>query len=122
MFGRTRTNRASRASRTARANRAAAPASPMAAVRRCIADGVASRAAIARATGLERTTVDAVIDHLERTGALRRERLASSCPSGGCSGCGMAQSAGGTCPSESGAARGPVALVLSRRPAAPGGG
>lgn len=98
-------------------------ATPQAAVRAAIAEGVASRTAIARRTGLAPATVDAVIDHLERTGALRREQLASSCPSGGCGGCAMAQAAGGGCPSEStGGAdgkgsrrRGPVALVLMRR-------
>ncbi len=93
---------------------------PQAAVRAAIAEGVASRIAIARRTGLAPATVDAIIDHLERTGALRREQLASSCPASGCGGCAMAQGAGGSCPSgsagEKGARRrGPIALVLTRR-------
>ena len=69
-------------------------------------------------TGLTRATVDAAIEHLERTGALRRERMASSCPSSGCGGCAHATADGSTCSSSrNGAAtRGPVALVLTRRP------
>ncbi|MGV3113633.1 FeoC-like transcriptional regulator [Corynebacterium freneyi] len=91
---------------------------PLAAVREAIADGEVSRADIAARTGLTRATVDAAIEHLERTGALRRERMASSCPSSGCGGCAHATADGSACsPSRNGAGtRGPVALVLTRRP------
>ncbi len=92
--------------------------SPLAAVREAIADGEVSRADIAARTGLTRATVDAAIEHLERTGALRRERMASSCPSSGCGGCAHATADGSACPSSRNGAdtRGPVALVLTRRP------
>lgn len=91
---------------------------PLAAVREAIASGGVSRADIAARTGLARSTVDAVIGHLERTGSLRRERMASSCPSSGCGGCAHATADGGACSSASNGAgqRGPVALVLTRRP------
>lgn len=91
---------------------------PLAAVREAIADGEVSRADIAARTGLTRATVDAAIEHLERTGALRRERMASSCPSGGCGGCAHATADGSACSSSRNGAgtRGPVALVLTRRP------
>ncbi|MFC3851107.1 FeoC-like transcriptional regulator [Corynebacterium hansenii] len=88
---------------------------PLSAVREAIASGEASRAEIAERTGLSRATVDAAIEHLERTGSLRRERMASSCPSGGCA---HATADGGACSSSGNGAgeRGPVALVLTRRP------
>ena len=72
---------------------------------------------IAAATGLSRSTVDAAIDHLERTGSLRRERMASSCPSSGCGGCAHAGGDGSACPSSriGDGPPGPVALVLTRR-------
>ena len=91
---------------------------PLAAVREAIADGEVSRADIAARTGLTRATVDAAIEHLERTGALRRERMASSCPSSGCGGCAHATADGSACSSSRNGAgtRGPVALVLTRRP------
>lgn len=90
---------------------------PLAAVRGAIADGAVSRADIADRTGLARATVDAAIEHLERTGSLRRERMASSCPSSGCGGCAHAAADGSACSSSSNGAgdRGPVALVLTRR-------
>ncbi|MFD5867132.1 FeoC-like transcriptional regulator [Corynebacterium sp. NPDC060344] len=89
---------------------------PLAAVRGSIAAGAVSRGAIAERTGLARATVDAAIEHLERTGQLRRERLAASCPAGGCGGCAHAGADGSACSSPSNAARdrGPVALVLTR--------
>ncbi|MBP2332682.1 FeoC-like transcriptional regulator [Corynebacterium freneyi] len=92
--------------------------SPLAAVREAIADGEVSRADIAARTGLTRATVDAAIEHLERTGALRRERMASSCPASGCGGCAHATADGSACSSSRNGAgtRGPVALVLTRRP------
>lgn len=89
---------------------------PLADVEAAIAAGASGRRGIADRTGLTPSTVDAALDHLERTGRLRRERLASSCPAGGCSGCGHA--AGDACGGIPG--RGPVALTLLRRPPARG--
>lgn len=106
-----------RGRRASRPASGSTPAGPLAAVRGAIAEGEASRAEIAARTGLSRSTVDAAIAHLERTGALRRERMASSCPSGGCSGCAHATADGAACSSGgAGHQRGPVALVLTRRP------
>lgn len=96
-------------------------AAPLAAVRGAIAAGRSSRAEIAERTGLSRSTVDAAIDHLERTGMLRRERMATSCASGGCSGCDHAAAMGGACsaaPTSPDGERGPVALVLVDRDSA----
>lgn len=103
---------------TVREQEQAPSRSPLAAVREAIADGEVSRADIAARTGLTRATVDAAIEHLERTGALRRERMASSCPSSGCGGCAHATADGSACSSSRNGAgtRGPVALVLTHRP------
>lgn len=103
---------------TVREQEQAPSRSPLASVREAIADGEVSRADIAARTGLTRATVDAAIEHLERTGALRRERMASSCPSSGCGGCAHATADGSACSSSRNGAgtRGPVALVLTRRP------
>lgn len=103
---------------TVREQEQAPSRSPLAAVRQAIADGEVSRTDIAARTGLTRATVDAVIEHLERTGALRRERMASSCPSSGCGGCAHATADGSACSSSRNGAgtRGPVALVLTHRP------
>ncbi|WP_295627062.1 helix-turn-helix domain-containing protein [uncultured Corynebacterium sp.] len=91
---------------------------PVAAVREAIAAGESSRSEIAARTGLARPTVDAIIGHLERTGALRREALSGSCATGGCGGCPHASADGGACPSS----REPVALVLGDRPPADAAG
>ncbi|WP_291313257.1 FeoC-like transcriptional regulator [Corynebacterium sp. UBA2622] len=80
---------------------------PMSAVMAAIREGATGRADIARRTGLERTTVDAVIERLEAMGQLRREGLNSSCDAGGCGSC----SSNGSCSIQ----QGPVALVLGRR-------
>ena len=106
-------------SRTLRASRDDGPASVQTTLQSS-ATGTplaAVRSAIAAATGLSRSTVDAAIDHLERTGSLRRERMASSCPSSGCGGCAHAGGDGSACPSSriGDGPPGPVALVLTRR-------
>ncbi|MEJ6019537.1 FeoC-like transcriptional regulator [Corynebacterium sp. H113] len=86
---------------------------PLADVKAAMARGVLSRAAIAQETGLSRVTVDAVLEHLERTGQVQRERLAASCPSSGCSSCSHATSSGDACgPAAPGGERGPVVLTL----------
>jgi hypothetical protein len=91
-------------------------ATPVTAVRDAIAAGATSRPDIARRTGLTVSTVDATIDFLERSGRLRRERLASSCPGGSCACCSLAHpDAHGEpcCDLHKGPERGPIALVLS---------
>lgn len=102
LFRRTRSARAATAASTT-------PATPLSAVADAIADGAAGRGDIARRTGLNPGTVDAAIDHLERTGRLRREHMASSCSAGGCGSCPV-NHGGAEC---AGPGRGPVALVLS---------
>lgn len=88
---------------------------PAEAVKGAIAAGISSRRKIAEVTGLRATTVDLILERLEANGSLRRENLGGMCPGGGCSNCGMSEA--GTCASgDSGAANGPVALVLTRRP------
>lgn len=89
---------------------------PVSAVRDAIAAGATSRSDITHRTGLTVSTVDAAIDFLERSGRLRRERLTSSCPSGGCNCCSLAHPdahGDACCDLHSGPERGPVALVLS---------
>ncbi|MCF4007706.1 FeoC-like transcriptional regulator [Corynebacterium uropygiale] len=82
----------------------------LAAVREALAEGATSRADIARRAHISPFTVDAILAHLERTGQLRREVLASSCSSGACAQCAV----GSSCPGpSSSAARGPVMLVLT---------
>ncbi|MBZ8177349.1 hypothetical protein GSS88_05995 [Corynebacterium sp. 3HC-13] len=84
--------------------------SPLAAVENAIAEGAVSRSDIARRAGIHPMTVDAVLEHLLRTGRIRRETLHSSCSSGACSSCALSD---GTCTTTG--ARGPVMLVLQRK-------
>lgn len=86
---------------------------PMQAVVAAIRDGARSRADIRRVTGLTDSTVDAVVHHLERTGHLTLEELGSSCAGGNCSSCIAAAASGMTCADRP---KGPVALVLTKRP------
>lgn len=86
---------------------------PSEAVQDAIAQGISSRHKICEITGLQRATVDLILDRMELTGQLRRESLGGMCPGGGCSNCGMSDS--GTCTGSS-SNSGPVALVLTRRP------
>lgn len=86
---------------------------PAKAVQDAIAQGISSRRKICEITGLQRATVDLILDRLEQTGQLRRESLGGMCPGGGCSNCGMSES--GTC-AGGGSNSGPVALVLTRGP------
>lgn len=86
---------------------------PAEAVQEAISQGISSRRKIAEMTGLQPTTVDLILERMERTGQLRRESLGGMCPGGGCSSCGMSTS--GTCAGGT-ANNGPVALVLTRRP------
>lgn len=93
-----------------------AHSTPLADVRDAIAAGALSRSDIAQRTGLSQSTVDAAIEFLERTGRLRRERLASSCAAGSCAACALAHpDADGQarCELHGSTERGPVALVLS---------
>lgn len=88
---------------------------PMQAVVAAIRDGARSRADIRRATGLTDSTVDAVVHHLERTGHLTLEELGSSCAGGNCGSCIAAAANGMTC-ADRPKPKGPVALVLTKRP------
>lgn len=57
---------------------------PVAEIRAAVAQGAITVRDIASRTGLPETLVDAVLDHLARTGELRGPQ---SCSPGGCSGC-----------------------------------
>ncbi|MEX3504165.1 FeoC-like transcriptional regulator [Corynebacterium sp. LK2510] len=81
---------------------------PMSAVMNEIRAGAAGRGVIAQRTGLNRSTVDAVIERLEAMGQLRREGLNASCAAGGCGAC----PSNGVCSIQ----QGPVALVLGTQP------
>lgn len=50
--------------------------------------GATTRAEIARRTSLAADVVDAAVDHLLRIGRVATLSLKTSCPSGGCQGCG----------------------------------
>lgn len=73
-----------------------------------ILTGMTSVGDIARHTGLAQGTVELILEHLERSGALQRETL-SSCPSSGCGACGQATGCSGASGS-----RGPVLLKLTK--------
>jgi len=109
-----------------RSNRPQAPATesdlrPMEAVIAAIRGGARSRAEIRTMTGLGPSTVDAVVHHLQRVGRLTLEEIGSSCAGGACSSC-VAAAPNGGCASANRTDRpsGPVALVLTKRPADPG--
>lgn len=91
--------------------------SPTEAVTDAIRQGIISRAKIANRTGLRPETVDLILDRMERSGRLRREALGAMCGGGGCSSCEHSAAGGGCATATSGgSARGPVSLVLQRRP------
>lgn len=75
---------------------------PLGAVRDALAEGVLGRVLIAKQTGLHPATVDAILEHLTRTGELDTEVLAS-CPGGSCGSCTTG------CPSH-----GPLILTLRK--------
>lgn len=89
---------------------------PMQAVVTAINQGARSKAEIRRDTGLTASTVDAVVHHLERTGHLTLEELGSSCAGGNCGSCIAAAANGGMTCADRPKAKGPVALVLTKRP------
>ncbi len=89
--------------------------------------GAATRVELERHTGLSPELVDAAIEHLVRSGRVRREQLGGGCPEAGCGGCPSARTgadgAGQAGPAGCGSgaritSRGPVALTL-RRPDRP---
>lgn len=81
---------------------------PIEQVRSAILGGTTSAKNIARETGLGEGTVQLILEHLERSGALVRETL-SSCPSSGCGSCGQSTGCSGASSS-----RGPVLLKLTK--------
>lgn len=93
--------------------KATTAAQPSEAVQQAIAQGISSRSKIAEVTGLQRTTVDLILDRMERTGQLRREAIGGMCLGNLCASCGMNDA--GSCAGGN-ANNGPVALVLTRRP------
>lgn len=92
-------------------------AGPLQRVVEAIVAGAATRADIAGRAGLDRDVVDAVIDHLLRTGRLGAEQIGGACPDTGCGSCPSGRSDGAAGCGSSGplTARGPVALTLGRR-------
>ncbi len=90
---------------------------PLRQVLTALTGGAASRAELARRTGLSRDVVDTCLEHLVRTGHVQAEPIGSGCPDSGCGGCpsGRADGApgcGAPAPSRS---QGPVALTLAPR-------
>ncbi len=85
-------------------------------------DGYESLAAIAAATGLDRSVVEAAVDHLVRTGRVQAQQLSVGCPSGGCGSCASGSTSGGAGCGASGPSRGrsgPVLVALQRAPTPP---
>lgn len=77
-------------------------------VRAAILEGNTSVAAIAKETGLGQGTVQVILEHFERSGALIRETM-TSCPTSGCGSCGQATGCSGATGN-----RGPVLLKLTK--------
>ncbi|MFC5185274.1 FeoC-like transcriptional regulator [Actinomadura harenae] len=65
---------------------------PMRGVMNAVTGGAATPAEIARTTGLDRSEVEAILDHLSRRGRVRLETL--GCGPSACTGCGLK---GGSC-------------------------
>lgn len=80
--------------------------SPLTATAAAIDDGARTRAQIALRTGLSGDVVDAAVDHLLRIGRVATLSLKSSCPSGGCHGCGA----------PTGTGCGPAPVSIDRNP------
>nr|WP_083984359.1 FeoC-like transcriptional regulator [Corynebacterium epidermidicanis] len=80
-------------------------------IKSAIRSGCTSRPEIARKTGLSPSTVELVMEHLERSGELVRESL-SSCPSSGCGSCTANTGCSGAANPQG---RGPVLLQLRKR-------
>jgi hypothetical protein len=93
------------------ADRSAARRTPATAVLEALDHGARTRAEVAARAGLAADVVDALVEMLLRTGHLGAESLATTCPSGGCSGCGSPSGHG----CATGAAARPSAVLLTRR-------
>lgn len=79
--------------------------------------GASTRRAIAERSGLAPELVDLALDQLQRLGRLDAQRLAASCPGGGCRSCPAARADGSEgCALGPDAGRGPIALVLRSAP------
>lgn len=91
---------------------------PLSTVSQAIASGAGTRAEIAQATGYAADVVDAALEHLQRTGHVVAEHLATGCPGGGCTACasGKADGSAGCGATAPANARGPVLLKLTQRP------
>ncbi|MBK8469282.1 MAG: hypothetical protein IPL45_05710 [Actinomycetales bacterium] len=88
---------------------------PVRRVIRSLGDGCATRTAVSQQTGLDAQTVDAILDHLVRSGRISATRLGGACPDTGCGACpsGRADASPGCTPTEAHSGRGPVALTLA---------
>ncbi|MEV5568770.1 FeoC-like transcriptional regulator [Spirillospora sp. NPDC052269] len=60
---------------------------PMRGVMDAVSGGAATPAEIARTTGLDRSEVEAILDHLSRRGRIQLETL--GCGPSACTGCGL---------------------------------
>ena len=76
-----------------------------------VESGATTRGAIAARTGLDPDVVDGAVDHLLRLGRIATPTLRTSCPEGGCAGCGSVTGSG--CSPQ--AASGPVAVTVHTR-------
>jgi hypothetical protein len=91
--------------------------SPLRAVLDAFEHGAATRADIARSTGLRDDVVDAALEHLIRLGRISAQEMATGCPGGGCGSCASgvdgAPGCGASAPSPT--RRGPALVQLSVR-------
>ena len=86
---------------------------PLTAVLSAVEGGATTRPAIAARTGLDPDVVDAAVEHLLRVGRIATPTLRTSCPDGGCHGCGSVTGAGCSPP----AAVGPTPVTVRTRSA-----
>lgn len=89
---------------------------PLSRVVAALEGGVATRADIAAASGLDPEVVDTALDHLARMGRISMDPLSGGCPAAGCGTCGSGRADGEAGCGASGpeTSRGPVALRLRR--------
>jgi hypothetical protein len=87
---------------------------PLRQVLDAVEGGATTRAAIAARTGLDPDVVDGAVDHLLRLGRIATPSLRTSCPDGGCAGCGTVTGSGCS-PRE---VSGPVPVTVRTRSAA----
>ncbi len=94
-------------------DRVAAVNGPLTVVLAAVESGATTRAAIVTRTGLDPDVVDGAVDHLLRLGRVAGLGLTTSCPDGGCHGCGSVTGSG--CSPRD--ARGPQPVTVRTRSA-----